>query len=102
MSNNEIHVGDQATVFTITLYDGTSAVDISGATGKAFVFTSPDGTTSTITVNFVGGGTAGSLVYTTTASTFSNEGLWKMQAVVTFATSKFHSDIHQFVVYPNL
>lgn len=102
MSQNEIHLLDSGTVFTMTLYDGSSVFDISGATGVAVVFQSPVGTSSTVSAHIVGSGTSGAINYTTTSTTFPVDGTWKVQAVVTFATSKFYSDINSFRVYPNL
>jgi hypothetical protein len=103
MSQDEIHIGDKGTQFNITLYDGTSVVDISTSTGRTFEFLSPTGTVTTVTASFVGSGTAGGLTYTTESTTaFPVDGQWKMQAVVTFANSLFHSDILTFNVYPNL
>lgn len=103
MSADEIHVGDKGTQFNVTLYDGTSVVDISLATAKTFEFQRPDGTTTTLTASFTGSGTAGGLTYTIdTTTTLDTDGKWKLQAVVTFASSKFHSDITEFRVHPNL
>lgn len=103
MSADEIHVGDKGIQFNITLYDGTSVVDLSGSTARTFEFKSPTGTVSTVTASLLNSGTTGGLTYIIpTTTVLSIDGQWKMQAVVSFASSIFHSDIKPFNVYPNL
>lgn len=103
MSANEIHVGDKGTVFNVTLYDGTSVVDISTATAKTLEFKMPTNTVFTVAAAFVGSGTAGGISYTVdTTTVLAIDGKWKMQAVITFANSKFRSDIYEFRVFSNL
>lgn len=107
MGANEIHVGDIGTVMTATIFDGTSTVDISSATGassKYFLLCPPDTTTSvTVTASFIGGsGTNGVLGFTSAADTFTTVGAWKLQAWVTLGTGTFHSDVYKFNVFENL
>ena len=103
MSADEIRVGDKGTQFQVTLYDGTSVVDISASTARVFEFKMPTGTVSTVTASLSGSGTSGVITYTVdTTTTFAVDGKWKLQARVTFATSSFRSDIYEFRVHPNL
>lgn len=108
MAADEIHVGDIGTVFTITIYDGTTAVDISSAsftsTARQLLFRKPDGTISTQTAALTSGGTNGSLSFTAPSTLFDSDGTWKVQAVLMLGTSTatYHSDIYIFRVYPNL
>jgi len=102
MSQNEIHVGDTGTVLTAIIYDGTTVQDLSGTTNRYFVFKKPDATFSTVTAAFTTAGTDGSLSFTSTASTFDEDGTWQLQAILVFASSKFYSDFYTFRVYPNL
>jgi len=44
MAANEIHINDVGTKFLVTVTDGTSAVNISSATTKEFIFQKPSGT----------------------------------------------------------
>jgi len=103
---DEIHKGDVGTVLTATIYDGTSTVDLSAATGandKLFILVDPVGNVSTLTASFVGGsGTSGVVGFTTTASTLNTIGTWRIQAWVTLGSNLFHSSIYNFVVHANL
>lgn len=103
MSADEIHVGDKGTQFVVTLYDGTTVVDISTSSARTLEFKMPTGTVFTVTATLSGSGTSGAMSYTIpTTTTLATDGRWKLQAVVEFATSKFRSDIYEFRVYPNL
>lgn len=103
MSADEIHVGDKGTQFTVTLYDGTSVVDLSASTGLTVEFKKPDGTIVTGTTSITGSGTAGTFTFTAdTTTTWAADGKWRMQVVASFSTSKFRSDIYEFRVFPNL
>lgn len=103
MSADEIHVGDKGTQFTVTLYDGTSVVDLSAATNISLEFKLPTGTVATSTGTITGSGTAGMFSFTVdTSTTWAVDGKWRMQAVVSFSSSKFRSDIYEFRVFPNL
>jgi len=98
----EIHKGDVGTVFQVTLLDGTTVVDISGATTKQILFQKPNGTTMTKNATFVTDGTDGKLKYTTVANDLDTIGLWKIQARVVLPTGSWHSDTGTFRVYKNL
>lgn len=102
MSANEIHVGDVGTVFTATLKDSGTAVDISNASTKYFLLRQPGGTTSTVTANFTTSGTDGVLNFTSTSSHFDQMGLYRLQAFINDGTNQWHTDIFRFNVFANL
>lgn len=105
MSANEIHKGDVGTTITITIYEGSTTVDISAAnttTSRVFLLKDSNNNIQTLTASFVGSGTAGGLVFTSTASTFATDGAFELQAVITLGANVFHTDIHKFTVYPNI
>ncbi len=104
MAQGEIHVGDVSSRFIVTLKDGDGIRDISSATVLQIIFHKPDGTDATKTASFYTDGTDGVLTWATTStSDLDQEGLWKLQAYVEFSGGgKYHSDIRQFQVYPNL
>lgn len=107
MAVDEIHTGDAGTVFTINVLDGTTAVDCSSAnttTSRLIYFIDSSGITSTANAVFSGSGTAGVLLFTTTASTFNTSGAWKMQLALILGTTTaaFRTDIYKFTVHPNL
>jgi hypothetical protein len=103
MSADEIHVGDKGTRFAITVYDGTTAVDISASTARTLEFRKPDGTIFTATAALTTGGTDGGMYYDVpTTTTLDQSGRWKMQGVVSFSGSVFHTDVYPFLVEPNL
>ena len=52
MPANEIHVNDVGTLFTLTIKDGDSAVNISSATTKKIIIKKPSGTILTKDVAF--------------------------------------------------
>ena len=103
----EAHVSDIGTVFRVTVYDtdsagATSALDISAATTKQFIFGKPDGTTSTKTATFTTDGSNGQLEYSTVSGDLDTAGTWSLQ--VYFATSggSWRTDVGTFKVYENL
>lgn len=101
MSANEIHVGDIGTQFIITVTDNT-AVDISTATTKQFIFKKPDGTKLTVSASFYSDGTDGKLTYTTVDGDIDIAGTWKLQTLVVISDGTFYSDVTTFKVYSNL
>ena len=61
MPANEIHVNDVGTLFTLTIKDGDSAVNISSATTKKIIIKKPSGTKLTYNTAFVSDGTDGKM-----------------------------------------
>lgn len=103
MSQNEIHVEDKGTTFTVTLYDGSSVVDISAVESIYFKFKKPDSTIHTATATLTTSGTDGVSEFTVNTTTIlDQDGTWMLQAVFNFSTTSYSSDIYEFRVYPNL
>jgi len=105
MAANEIHQGDIGTQFDITVYDNTTALNVSSASVRQFEFTKPSLTKVAVAASFGGSssGTDGKLCYTTAASNFLDEvGDWQMQVYLEMSTGIWHSDINTFHVYRNL
>jgi hypothetical protein len=103
MAQDEIHIQDIGTVLTTTLKDGTSTVDISGATTKQIILGKPDGTSSIKTGSFTTDGTDGSMYYTTISGDLNQIGWWKIQGyIVSSAGSEWRSDIGNFEVHRNI
>ncbi len=102
MAQDEIHVGDIGTIFEVTVKDGASAVDISSATTKDLIFTSPGGTATTRAGSFKTDGTDGILQYTTLTGNIDEVGTWQIQASVVVTLGTFKSDIALFEVHKNL
>ena len=108
MAEDEIHIGDTGTVFTYVVKDGSSVVDISGATVLEALYLAPDGGLLTKNCmpggvgNFTTDGTDGSFYYTSLATDFDEKGTWHDQGHVTLPTGEWHTDKEPFEVYPNL
>ena len=102
MSANEAHVGDISTRITLTMKDGASVVDISGASTKQVWIADPDGVTVKSDATFTTDGSDGKIYYDTLAATFDQAGDWQVQGYVVTATGTWHSDIQDLKVYANL
>lgn len=102
MPANEIHQNDIGTAFTITIQDGTTAVDISTATTKKIVFKKPSGTKLTYDTAFVSDGTDGKIKYNVVAGDLDEVGTYKLQSYVVISDGTFYTDITSFKVYRNL
>lgn len=103
MSANEIHEEDIGTAFTITIMDDTAVVDISSATvTKQIKFKKPSGTVVTQNAVFVTTGADGKLRYTSVADDLDEAGKWYLQVYLVMTGFTGHSDIGDFVIYPNL
>jgi hypothetical protein len=102
MSANEIHLNDIGTVFQVTVSDGTSAYDISGATTKQIIFKKPDHTLVTKDAEFVTDGTDGVIKYTTVDGDLNIPGKWALQAYLVTPGGTWKTDIGTFRVYDNL
>jgi len=103
MAEDEIHKGDVGTVFEVTLKDGASIVDVSGASTKQIIFKKPNGGTVEKDADFVTDGQDGKLKYTTLADDLDVIGVWKLQAYVVISGSgDWKSDVGEFTVYDNL
>lgn len=102
MAANEIHKDDIGTQFTVTVKDGTTAVDVSTATVKQLIFKAPGGTILIKAAALVSGGTDGIIQYTSIDGDLSEDGVWKMQGKVVIGGNTFKTDITSFKVHRNL
>jgi hypothetical protein len=99
----EVHLNDVGTRFQLTLEDGDgTAVNISTATTKEFVFRKPDGSTITRDATFSTDGSNGVLYYDTVTGDIDQAGQWKVQAYVDMTGFDGHSGEKTFVVHKNL
>lgn len=97
------HVGDIGTPFIATVRDQAGAiVDISTATTKQLVFKKPDGTVVPKAASFVATGADGQMQYVTLANDLDAAGSWQVQGYVVLAGGTWHTDVHRFIVSPNL
>lgn len=99
---NEIHKGDIGTAFQVTLKDGSTTLDLSTATTKQLKFKKPAGTIVTKTASFITDGTDGAIEYVTVDGDLDEAGNWNIQAYIVIGSTAFHSDLGDFIVYPNL
>ena len=99
---SEIHVNNVGTLFKVTIYDGTTAVDVSTATTKQIIFKKPNGESVTKTALFYTDGSDGIIQYTSVAGDLDVKGVWKIQAFVDMTAGDFYSDWGDFIVYDNL
>lgn len=102
MPANEIHVGDIGTVFTVTVKDGDSAVNLSSASTKQIIIKKPSGTKLTKNAGFVTDGTDGKISYALISGDLDETGMHKLQAYVVISDGTFYSDITSFKVHRNL
>jgi len=98
----EVHQNDVGTVFRVTIYDGSTVLDISGATTKSIIFKDADGTIVTQDGTFTTDGTDGQLEYVTIAGDLTVLGKWKLQSYVVLPSGSWKSNIVNFRVYANL
>jgi len=110
MQTPDVHVGDKGTAFIATVYDGTTLVDLSVSTVRQYKFRRPNGTTFTVSPNYLTNGKDSKLIYTASAHAEGNEtvddlnwpGIWQLQAIISFPHSTFRSNYYTFRVYRNL
>lgn len=98
MAQNEIHVGDVGTQFTLSIYDENSnSVSVSGATAT-INFKKPDSTI--VSKNATVG--ASSISYISATGDLDSAGTWSLQGYINFGVSGWYTDIQKFQVYHNL
>ena len=102
MAANEIHLGDIGTVFVVTVKDGSSTIDISGATTKQIILVAPDGGKLTKTASFTTDGTDGKMQYAAVSGDLDEAGWWKLQGRVVLTSGTWSTDITRFEVHQNL
>jgi len=98
----EIHVGDIGTIFRVTLMDGSSVLDVSGATTLEIIFKKPNNSNLTKTAILTGDGTDGIVQYTTVIGDLDSAGKWAMQANVVLSAGSWKSNVSTFRVHENL
>lgn len=100
---DEIHVNDIGTVFTITITEGGSAIDISTATTKDFHFDKPSANGKfSKTAIFVTDGTDGKLKYVSESEVLDTAGDWKIQAHIVMPNGEWRTNIDTFKVFENI
>jgi len=102
MPANEVHKNDIGTIFRVTVKDGSSAVDLSGATALNFLFKRPNGTSIQRTAVYYTDGTDGIIQYVTVSGDLNQDGRWRLQAHVTLVAGSWYSDIYEFDVHKNV
>lgn len=89
----KVYVGDTGTVITLDC-----GADISAASARSIAVRKPDDTTTSWAA--VASGTD-SIAYTTLADTLDQNGVWKLQAVVTLPTGVWRGETALLHVYAN-
>lgn len=102
MAANEIHVNDFGTVFTVTVKDGSSAIDLSTATTKQIWFEKQDKSVLKKDATFVTDGTDGQIRYVIADGDLDTAGKWRIQAYYVNGAGEWHSDTASFKVHANV
>jgi hypothetical protein len=95
-------LNDIGTKFLLTIQDTGTAVDLSTTTAKTIKFRKPSGTVLTKTASFNTDGVDGKIYYTSVSGDLNEVGRWTVQAVLTFGTLVYSSDVGTFLVGDNL
>lgn len=93
---------DYGNTLTVTILENGAAKNISAATTKTFSLQAPDGRGFSKTAVFVTDGSDGQLYYTIEQGLLTQVGVWKVQAVLTFAGAFWQSSWGEFGVGSNL
>ena len=98
------NVGDIGVVFTGTVKDGGSVVDLTGLSSADMTFNPPGGALKTKTGVSVPTPTNGEVKYTTVSGDLDVPGAWTVQVKVLLAvgSQEFYSKLHTFRVGPQL
>ena len=99
---SEIHKNDIGTNLKITVQVLNVAINISGATNKRIILTSPNNRKFDKAAVFDTDGTDGILKYTSISGDFYVAGTWKIQAFVELASGSWHTETENFEVLENL
>lgn len=98
-----VHIGDTNISLRLKFIDSAqSAIDISGYTTLTILLQDESGTTSELSASFVTDGSDGLIAYSSTASTFSTSGTYRIQGKVSDGTTTIRSNVATFQVLPNL
>lgn len=99
----EIHTGDEGTQFIVTIYDqDENPVNVSSATNLVIRFDSPSHVVTDKTALPYMGGTNGKIIYTVESGLFNESGEWNYQAILTFSSGTWYTNIRPFTVYANI
>jgi hypothetical protein len=100
---SDIHVGDIGTIFRLTIMDGTSVVDISGATTMEIIFKKPSASVVTETASFTTDGTDGQMEWATgVVGDLDEAGSWEWQGRIVMPSWEGKTSILTFDVVANL
>ena len=99
----QIHMGDIGTEFRATIVEDGAAKDVSAADTITFKFRKENNSVVAKTGVFVNSGTDGLVKYISEAGFLDMKGEWDWQVYVEFpGGSKWHTDIVNFHVHPNI
>jgi len=100
---DEIHVNDIGTIFTITITENGTPVDISSATTKEFHFDMPNANGKfSKDASFVTDGTDGKLKYVSESEVLAIAGDWEIQAYIVMPNGSWSTNIDTFRVFENI
>lgn len=95
------HVGDVGVVYSFTILDDTTPVDLSAAT-VLFTIKRPLGDIFTAAGTLPNGGQDGVVHWTTQLNDLSERGQYSLQAEITIGSNVFNTNIYRFTCYENL
>lgn len=103
----DLHIGDIGTVIKVTVQDKDAncvltALDVSTATTREFIFKKPSGDKLTVTATFTTDGTDGQIEYATVDGDLDEVGEWKIQVYIVLPGGSWRSEIGSFKVSKNL
>lgn len=103
MADQSYRVGDIGTVFTVTITENGSAVDVSSATvTKQIIFKKGDGSALVKNASFTTNGSDGKITCTMGTTDLSIEGTWAIQGKVVISAGTFLTQVATFRVEPSL
>ena len=99
---SEIHVGNLGTRFSITIQEGGSGINISGATTKDVIFRKPDDEVIVRSGVLTGDGTDGKMYYDIVSGDLNAAGHYRLQGRVALSSSTYYTNIYHFQVHCNV
>ncbi len=99
----EVHKDDIGTVIVVTVKDGATVVDISGATTKNIKLKKPvSSTVLTKAAAFTTDGTDGKIQYTSIAGDLDEIGVYNVQAYIILPSGTWSSSVEEMSVFDNV
>lgn len=98
----EIHKNDIDVQFRITVNNCGVLEDVSRFTTTQFIFEKASGTLLTVNASFLTDGSDGILVYNTVAGDLNESGWWRIQVLLSNASTTLRTEIGKFQVFENL